>query len=58
MVVRGAPASGVSAAYGIAWARFRTRRYGRRVCAGVAAICERLAATRPRLVNLFWAIDA
>jgi methylthioribose-1-phosphate isomerase len=58
MVVRGAPAIGVSAAYGVALGALRTQ-------AATAAefapefehICARLAATRPTAVNLFWAID-
>jgi methylthioribose-1-phosphate isomerase len=58
MVVRGAPAIGVAAAYGVALGALRTR-------AATAAefapefdrICARLAATRPTAVNLFWAID-
>src|SRR5271157_6588030 len=58
MVVRGAPAIGVSAAYGVALGALRTK-------AATAAefapefdrICARLAATRPTAVNLFWAID-
>jgi len=58
MVVRGAPAIGVSAAYGIALGVLRT-------AAPTAAefgpefdrICARLAGTRPTAVNLFWAID-
>ncbi|MGD0732315.1 MAG: S-methyl-5-thioribose-1-phosphate isomerase [Terracidiphilus sp.] len=58
MVVRGAPAIGVSAAYGIALGALHTR-------AATAAefapefdrICARLAGTRPTAVNLFWAID-
>jgi methylthioribose-1-phosphate isomerase len=58
MVVRGAPAIGVSAAYGVALG-------GQKTTAATAAefapeferICARLAATRPTAVNLFWAID-
>ena len=58
MVVRGAPAIGVSAAYGIALGTQKTE-------AATAAefapeferICARLAGTRPTAVNLFWAID-
>jgi len=58
MVVRGAPAIGVSAAYGVALGVLRTK-------AATAAdfvpefeiICAKLAATRPTAVNLFWAID-
>jgi len=58
MVVRGAPAIGVSAAYGVALGAKNTK------AAKVAEfapeferICARLAATRPTAVNLFWAID-
>ena len=58
MVVRGAPAIGVSAAYGVALGVLRTK-------AATAAdfapefdrVCAKLAGTRPTAVNLFWAID-
>src|SRR5580692_3866910 len=58
MVVRGAPAIGVSAAYGVALGVQASH-------AATAAefqpefdkICARLAGTRPTAVNLFWAID-
>ncbi|MGA2635744.1 MAG: S-methyl-5-thioribose-1-phosphate isomerase [Terracidiphilus sp.] len=58
MVVRGAPAIGVSAAYGIALGAQRTSA----LTPGEFApefdrICACLAATRPTAVNLFWAID-
>ncbi|HEV8592246.1 MAG TPA: S-methyl-5-thioribose-1-phosphate isomerase [Pyrinomonadaceae bacterium] len=58
MVVRGAPAIGVSAAYGIA--------LGVRQFVGTNVddleeeleyVCDVLGATRPTAVNLFWAID-
>ncbi|MBC7797946.1 MAG: S-methyl-5-thioribose-1-phosphate isomerase [Pyrinomonadaceae bacterium] len=58
MVVRGAPAIGVSAAYGIA--------LGAKEFVGTSVIdfeddfdyvCETLGATRPTAVNLFWAIE-
>jgi methylthioribose-1-phosphate isomerase len=58
MVVRGAPAIGVSAAYGIA--------LGAKGFVGTAVadleedleyVCDVLGATRPTAVNLFWAID-
>jgi methylthioribose-1-phosphate isomerase len=58
MVVRGAPAIGVSAAYGIA--------LGAKQFVGTSIldleeeleyICEVIGATRPTAVNLFWAID-
>ena len=58
MVVRGAPAIGVSAAYGLALGAIKSQAASteelapefERICAGVAA-------TRPTAVNLFWAID-
>jgi methylthioribose-1-phosphate isomerase len=58
MVVRGAPAIGVSAAYGVA--------LGAKQFVGTDAtdledeidyICEVLGRTRPTAVNLFWALD-
>lgn len=58
MVVRGAPAIGISAAYGVA--------LGAREFVGTSVldfeddldyICEVLGATRPTAVNLFWAIE-
>src|SRR5437867_2520373 len=58
MVVRGAPAIGVSAAYGIA--------LGAKQFVGtniddledeLGYVCEVLGKTRPTAVNLFWAID-
>ncbi len=58
MVVRGAPAIGVSAAYGVA--------LGAKLFVGTNVvdfedeleyISDRLAETRPTAVNLFWAID-
>jgi methylthioribose-1-phosphate isomerase len=58
MVVRGAPAIGVSAAYGIALGALRTTAVTPMLFAPeFDRICARLAATRPTAVNLFWAID-
>jgi methylthioribose-1-phosphate isomerase len=58
MVVRGAPAIGVSAAYGVALGALRTQAStAQEFAPEFAAICARLAATRPTAVNLFWAID-
>src|SRR6059036_2628896 len=58
MVVRGAPAIGVTAAMGIALGVKRIET------ADVASfeqqflsICDTLAATRPTAINLFWAIE-
>lgn len=53
MVVRGAPAIGVAAAFGVA--------LGALQCKGdetqLRAYCNTLGATRPTAVNLFWAIN-
>ena len=58
MVVRGAPAIGVSAAYGIALGALKTRAQTTQEFAPeFERICARLAGTRPTAVNLFWAID-
>jgi methylthioribose-1-phosphate isomerase len=58
MVVRGAPAIGVSAAYGIALgAKNTTAATAGEFAPEFARICARLAGTRPTAVNLFWAID-
>jgi methylthioribose-1-phosphate isomerase len=58
MVVRGAPAIGVSAAYGIALgAKNTTAHSAQEFAPEFAQICAGLAATRPTAVNLFWAID-
>ncbi len=55
MVVRGAPAIGVTAAMGIALGMqsARPRDFAR----SFDRISKRFAATRPTAVNLFWAID-
>jgi methylthioribose-1-phosphate isomerase len=58
MVVRGAPAIGVSAAYGIALGAQHTKATTPAEFAPeFDRICTRLAGTRPTAVNLFWAID-
>ena len=58
MVVRGAPAIGVSAAYGIALGAQQTKAATPAEFAPeFERICARLAGTRPTAVNLFWAID-
>jgi len=57
MVVRGAPAIGVSAAYGIALGAMRSKaESAERFVQEFNKICDCLAATRPTAVNLFWAI--
>lgn len=55
MVVRGAPAIGVSAAMGVALGVLQTPP--ERLAEEFPRICETLASTRPTAVNLFWAID-
>jgi methylthioribose-1-phosphate isomerase len=58
MVVRGAPAIGVSAAYGMALGALGTKAATTAEFAPeFEQICTRLAGTRPTAVNLFWAID-
>ena len=58
MVVRGAPAIGVSAAYGVALGALKTKaKTTAEFEPEFERICARLAGTRPTAVNLFWAID-
>ena len=58
MVVRGAPAIGVSAAYGVALGAMNSKaRTAEQFAPEFKQICARLAGTRPTAVNLFWAID-
>ncbi len=58
MVVRGAPAIGVSAAYGLALGVRRSTAAGtKQLTTEFLRNCELLAGTRPTAVNLFWAID-
>ena len=58
MVVRGAPAIGITAAYGVVLAaRERVRADAAGWRDGVGADIELLAASRPTAVNLFWALE-
>jgi methylthioribose-1-phosphate isomerase len=58
MVIRGAPAIGVAAAYGIALGMKRSTAKGtNQFAVEFQKICDLMAATRPTAVNLFWAID-
>jgi methylthioribose-1-phosphate isomerase len=58
MVVRGAPAIGVTAAYGVALsAREHFQQQPRAWRAGVEQDLELLAAARPTAINLFWALE-
>jgi len=54
--VRGAPAIGVAAAYGVALGAWHGRVFGN-IARCVTVAIERLARTRPTAVNLFWALD-
>ncbi|WP_372965564.1 S-methyl-5-thioribose-1-phosphate isomerase [Marinobacter sp.] len=56
MVVRGAPAIGISAAYGVALAAYNARGNSNWKAAVRLAIDE-LAQSRPTAVNLFWALQ-
>jgi methylthioribose-1-phosphate isomerase len=58
MVIRGAPAIGVSAAMGLALGMRKSKATGTaRFAAEFQKACELMASTRPTAVNLFWAID-
>jgi methylthioribose-1-phosphate isomerase len=57
MVVRGAPAIGVAAAYGIALEARRLASSAEEFGSGLEAAFAVLAASRPTAVNLFWALD-
>jgi methylthioribose-1-phosphate isomerase len=58
MVIRGAPAIGVSAAMGLALGVRRSSVTGTRaLSAEFLKMCDVMAATRPTAVNLFWAIE-
>lgn len=58
MVIRGAPAIGVSAAMGVALGAARSKATGtKQFATEFQRNCDLLAATRPTAVNLFWAIE-
>ncbi|MCP4600840.1 MAG: S-methyl-5-thioribose-1-phosphate isomerase [Proteobacteria bacterium] len=57
MVIRGAPAIGVAAAYGVALAAYSSDDEGSQVVEKTSNACDLLAKTRPTAVNLFWAIQ-
>jgi methylthioribose-1-phosphate isomerase len=58
MVVRGAPAIGCAAAYGIALAAQQLRLSAQpEFAAGMNSAFTQLAASRPTAVNLFWALQ-
>ena len=57
MIVRGAPAIGCAAAYGMALAARDAERTGGDLGIALAAAAALLRATRPTAVNLAWALD-
>ena len=58
LVVRGAPAIGVAAAYGVVLAaRQSAATAGDELASALEPAFKGLAATRPTAVNLFWALD-
>ena len=58
MVIRGAPAIGVAAAWGLAIGARRSKATGtQKFAAEFQTTSDLMAATRPTAVNLFWAID-
>lgn len=56
MAVRGAPAIGITAAYGVAISA-RQQQPGDDWREGILADMDRLAQSRPTAVNLFWALE-
>jgi methylthioribose-1-phosphate isomerase len=58
LAVRGAPAIGVAAAFGVCLAvRLLTRETAAEAFEVVREACDDLAASRPTAVNLFWALE-
>src|SRR4029079_16522107 len=58
MVIRGAAAIGVAAAYGMAIGTRKSAATGtQKFAAEFYKICEQMASTRPTAVNLFWAME-
>ena len=57
MVIRGAPAIGCATAFGLAAEARRLPDEPGAFREGFLAACQRLAASRPTAVNLFWALE-
>jgi methylthioribose-1-phosphate isomerase len=57
MAIRGAPAIGVAAAFGLALGMRSSRGEGPALRAEWSDLCAAFAAARPTAVNLFWAIE-
>jgi methylthioribose-1-phosphate isomerase len=56
MIIRGAPAIGVAAAYGIALGVLKAQKK-ENIAEKFLQVCERLEKTRPTARNLFWAVE-
>lgn len=57
LCVRGAPAIGVAAGYGVWIGARNAASNGNNVRDAALAACDHLATSRPTAVNLFWALD-
>ena len=58
MAVRGAPAIGVAASFGIALAAQTLKTHKREVfLRKIKEVCQQMRQTRPTAVNLFWAVN-
>ena len=57
LVIRGAPAIGVAAAFGVYLGVRNVEGDRRTMIARLSHVCDYLATSRPTAVNLFWAID-
>ena len=55
--VRGAPAIGVAAAYGVVIGALEALASGAEIVSGARKAIKRLSRTRPTAVNLFWALE-
>jgi methylthioribose-1-phosphate isomerase len=57
MIIRGAPAIGIAAAYGLYLGLREAHAQGQDVLGALPEVKAALAKTRPTAVNLFWALD-
>ena len=58
LIVRGAPAIGLTVAYGIALSAYKSKNQSSDIFLNsITEACNRFSQTRPTAVNLFWAIE-
>ena len=58
LIVRGAPAIGLTAAYGIALSAYKSQNHSSDIFQNsITEACNRFSQTRPTAINLFWAIE-